>query len=109
MPYKEIALNCIATANQIRHAAEVVARRRDPLDSATPLSLQQRNHYHPKWSIARVRLFLVETRRCDHIEKMPVGKIGGYAGKGADYSAGNVNIQHTTSQSKPRVLVQTAS
>lgn len=31
---------------------------------------------------------------------MPIGKITTTAGKGADYSAGSVNIAHTTDQSK---------
>lgn len=31
---------------------------------------------------------------------MPIGKIGGHAGKGADYAAGNVSVQHATAQSK---------
>ncbi len=31
---------------------------------------------------------------------MPIGKIGGYAGKGGDYSSGNVNVDHSTTQSK---------
>ena len=31
---------------------------------------------------------------------MPIGKIGGTAGKGADYSAGSVNITHATGQSE---------
>ncbi len=30
---------------------------------------------------------------------MPIGKISSTAGKGADYSAGSQNIQHTTEQS----------
>ena len=31
---------------------------------------------------------------------MPIGKISATAGKGADYSAGSVNIEHSTEQSK---------
>ena len=31
---------------------------------------------------------------------MPIGKISNTAGKGADYSAGSQNIQHTVQQSK---------
>ena len=33
---------------------------------------------------------------------MPIGKISNTAGKGADYSAGSQNIQHTVQQSKSR-------
>ena len=32
---------------------------------------------------------------------MPIGKINSTSGKGADYSAGSQNIQHTVEQSKP--------
>ena len=72
----------------------------------TFFSLQQLNSLQHRSSSPS---FLVEVNRHDQIEKMPIGKIGGYSGKGGDYSAGNVNLTHTTSQSKPRVLVQTAS
>lgn len=37
---------------------------------------------------------------------MPIGKIAGTSGKGADYSAGSVNITHATGQSKRTRMAQ---
>lgn len=38
---------------------------------------------------------------------MPIGKISQTSGKGADYSAGSQNIQHTTEQSKSHFITFT--
>ena len=35
---------------------------------------------------------------------MPIGKISGNAGKGADYSAGSANLEHPTGQSGGRTV-----
>ena len=58
-------------------------------------------HPDPPSCISSTAVFqLLSAHPPSQKSRMPIGKLGGYAGKGGDYSSGNVNVQHTTEQSE---------